>query len=124
MCSSDLLISAYNEPETRRLAPAFLYAPVLVGVAWVTLSERPGESRWGRPLRLGVVGLIAFGIVPSLLAPQAAWRVPIVAQNDWRAMLDGSGGRHRWDIRCMESLQNEQVTGKNPVGRLIRRWSH
>jgi hypothetical protein len=114
-----------NEPETRRLAPAFVVAPLLLGVSWAFLSERTsGESRWfGRPARILLVGLLIFGIIPTYLAPQASWRVRVISQAEWNALLMGGGPPGTWDDLCIQGFAEDQQKGINPAGALVRRWS-
>lgn len=116
------------DPDVRRIAPAFLVAPVLLGLSWATLSEplQPGEgprAPLGRPLRTLVLILFITGVIPNFFGPAAHWRVKVAAEDEWRGVLMGRGRPTPWDTRCIEGLSRDQDRDLKTSGELLIRWS-
>ena len=127
------LLAAIHDPDVRRLAPGFMFVPVLLGSAWALLSERTAapDQRWarlqlpmwlGRGLRVAVVLLIVLGLIPTWLSPAAPWRTPVALTAEWMQSARGERGSTAYDAACAKELIREQAGGEPFQGNTGARW--
>ena len=130
-----VILKAVSETQVfpKYLMAPMMPIPVLLGVAWVTVANRPaGQKRPGRlhraaaPALYGVIiGLLVTGLVPSWLAPDGPWRMKHATDDGFYGLYNHKsppfdpGGAD--PAACKRLARQDHQDGAAPAGRLYPR---
>jgi hypothetical protein len=136
------LLTAWDDPNWRRVGAALVPAPLLLGVAWALLLEAgpgtllgavltrsapsPIPTAGRRAVRTSLAAVacataVLLGVPYTPLAPSAPARAPYDADAEWVTLTDGTFRRRNLEIACGARIAADQARGVPAIG-VSGRW--